>query len=241
MNFDWTSFAFQLVNVLILLAILRHFLFRPVADVIARRQAATDATLKAAADARAQAETATAKAEMEARANAAARQDVLAKAQSDAEAQRKALLDQARNEAARIVADGKVALDSGRSAAEAIALERARDLAATIAGRALAAQPATPQGYVGRLVSALNAMKPEERDALLKGKSLRLVSPAALSSAMLSKAQAALSPFDVKPPVEVDPALMAGLELRSDTGLVRNSLAHDLDRISEAMRDDRQA
>ena len=241
MNFDWTSFAFQLVNVLILLAILRHFLFRPVADVIARRQAATEAALKAAADARAQAETASAKAEAEARANAAARQDVLAKAETDAEAQHQAILDKARTEAAKIVADGKAARDGDRSAAQALALAQARDLATAIAVRAFQAQPAATGGYVGRLVSALNGMKPPERDALLKGKDLRLVSSAALPDAISKKVQAALSAFGVTPAMEIDPTLIAGLELRSANGAVRNSLAHDLDRIAEAMRNDCQA
>ena len=95
MTFDWVTFGFQLVNVLVLLAILRHFLFRPVAGVIARRQAETDATLKAAADARAGAEAATARAKAEAEATAAARHEVLVKAQAEAEAQRAAILQKA--------------------------------------------------------------------------------------------------------------------------------------------------
>jgi F-type H+-transporting ATPase subunit b len=241
MKFDWTSFAFQLVNVIILLAILRHFLFRPVADVIARRQAATDAALRAANDARARAEAASAKAHAEARANAAARQDVLVKAQADAEAERRTLLGQARAEAARIVVDGNAALEGERSAAQALALARARDLAITIASRALGAQPPTPDGYVERLASALDTMRPAERDALLKGANLRLVSATPLPATLAKKAQAALSAFGGSPAIEIDPTLLAGLDLRSATGAVRNSLAHDLDRIAEAMRNDRPA
>ncbi|MFT3803339.1 MAG: F0F1 ATP synthase subunit B [Burkholderiaceae bacterium] len=239
MSFDWTSFAFQLVNVVILLAILRRFLFRPVADVIARRQAATDAALAAADEAKARAEAASAKADQEARANAAARQDVLARARAEADAQRTAALEQARTEAAKIVADGRSALDKEKADAQALAVGRARDLAMTIARRALDAQPATPYGYVERLVSALRAMAPAEREALLAGAGLRLVAPAALPADAAEKARAALSAFGVEPDVDVDPSLIAGLELRSASGALRNSLAHDLDRIAEAMRDDR--
>jgi F-type H+-transporting ATPase subunit b len=36
----------------------------------------------------------------------------------------------------------------------------------------------------------------------------------------------------------VDPSLVAGLELHAATGVVHNSLAHDLDQIATAMRDD---
>ena len=45
--------------------------------------------------------------------------------------------------------------------------------------------------------------------------------------------------FDIDPDVSVAPDLISGLELVSDSGAIRNSLAHDLDQISEAMRDDR--
>lgn len=237
MNFDWVSFGFQLVNVLVLLAILRHFLFRPVTEAIARRQAQTDAALQAAADAKADADKAEAKAKAEAEASAVARQDVLAKAHKDGEAQRQALLDAARKEAAKLLADGRAVMQQDRAGADAIALGRARDLAVTIARYAFAAQPTDWNGYVERIVSALNVMAPAEREALLRGANLRLVAPVPLSVEKLGKVQAALAAFGIEPKVEVDGDLVAGLELRSDSGLIGNSLAHDLDRIAEAMRD----
>ena len=73
MGFDLTTFALQLVNVLVLLAILKHFLFRPVVEIIARRQAETEAALKGAESARAAAEAATEAAQAEAEATRAAR------------------------------------------------------------------------------------------------------------------------------------------------------------------------
>ena len=109
MNFDWVTFGFQVVNVLLLLAILRYFLFRPVADIITHRQAETDAALTAAQSAKRDAEAATRKALDEADATVAARQDVLAQARKDAEAQHKALLEKAHAEVDKIIAEGKAA------------------------------------------------------------------------------------------------------------------------------------
>lgn len=40
-------------------------------------------------------------------------------------------------------------------------------------------------------------------------------------------------------PVETDPALIAGLELRSANGVLHNSLAHDIGRIAEALTHER--
>ena len=239
MNFDWVTFSFQLVNVLLLLAILRHFLFRPVADVIARRQAETDAALRAAEAAKAEAEAAKARALAEADATAAARQDVLTSTHKDADAQRKALLDQAHAEAARIVAEGNTARARHASDHKAQELARARDLAAVIAERALTAQPQDPGSYLARLVASLQDMPAAERNALLKGGNLKLVSAAPLSASDQSAVTAALAPFGITADITAAPELIAGLELHSDSGAIRNSLAHDLDQITEAMRDDR--
>lgn len=237
MSFDWTTFVFQLVNVAVLLAILGRFLFRPVAAVIARRQAETDAALKAAKAARAEAQEATEKARAEAAATASARHDVLEQAQAEAGAARKALLDKAQAEAARVLADGRATLEREAAAGAQKTVAQARDLAGAMARRALSSQPPDLAGYLARLVGALTALPPEERAAILGGDGLTLVSAAPLAGADLDAARSALAPFGVTPDAATDPQLMAGLELRSASGAIRNSLAHDLDLIAAAMRD----
>ena len=42
MHIDWWTLAFQTVNVLVLIWILGRFFFRPVADIVAKRQAQAD-------------------------------------------------------------------------------------------------------------------------------------------------------------------------------------------------------
>ncbi|WP_304305698.1 F0F1 ATP synthase subunit B [Pseudacidovorax intermedius] len=240
MSFHWTTFAFQLVNVVVLLAILQRFLFRPLADVIARRQAQTAAAVQAADAAKAQAEMAARQAEAETQATLNARQQLLAAAQADAQAQRAELLTQARAEAARIVAEGQALAEQDAAARERRTWDHARALAAGIATRALGAQPTAPEGYAQRLADALQSMPGPERQALLAGGHLRLVAPRPLTDDQWQAARQALTPWlaDALPAPVTDPALIAGLELCSDTGAVRNSLAHDLERIAKAMRND---
>jgi F-type H+-transporting ATPase subunit b len=55
-EFDWTTFLFEIVNFLILIWILQRFLYRPVQAVIRRRQEAIAHTLSEARDAQAEAE-----------------------------------------------------------------------------------------------------------------------------------------------------------------------------------------
>ena len=46
----------------------------------------------------------------------------------------------------------------------------------------------------------------------------------------------ALLPIGCRPIRETDPDLIAGLELRSGSGVLRNSLAHDLQTLADAMK-----
>jgi len=239
MSFDWVTFGFQLVNLAVLIALLRQVLFRPVAAMIARRQAETEAALAQAAEARKAAEAAAEAASRESAATVAARHEVLLQAQAEAEAARAALLEQARAEAAQIVTEGSTALAREATAHQAQDLGRARDLAAQIAARLIATQPEGIEGYARRLAAALSDLPPLERAALLAAPGLQLVAHRALSAAELAAVQALLAPFGIAPPISTDPALIAGLELRSDTGALHNALAHDLDRICKAMADDR--
>ncbi len=65
MHIDWSTLALQTINVLILVWILARFLFRPLREIIAQRQAKTDAVLAEAVAARKQAAEAEAAAKKE--------------------------------------------------------------------------------------------------------------------------------------------------------------------------------
>jgi F-type H+-transporting ATPase subunit b len=56
MEMNWSTFLLEIVNFLVLLWILKHFLYKPVLDVIARRRAGIENALAAAAAQREQAE-----------------------------------------------------------------------------------------------------------------------------------------------------------------------------------------
>jgi F-type H+-transporting ATPase subunit b len=56
MELDWVTFALEILNFLVLVWILQHFLYKPVLSTIARRKAAIDKDLAAAADRRKEAD-----------------------------------------------------------------------------------------------------------------------------------------------------------------------------------------
>ncbi|RHZ94211.1 ATPase, partial [Cereibacter sphaeroides] len=100
MTFDWLTFAVQIANVLILLAILRHVLFRPVAAMIAERQRVLTASLGAAEAAEARAHAAEAEAASAAAETLRQRAALLEEARQEAETLRRRLLAEARDAAA---------------------------------------------------------------------------------------------------------------------------------------------
>ena len=236
MTFDWTTFALQLINAVILLLILRHFLFRPIANIIATRQSETQAVLDDAAQTKAAAERAKADADAAMEQTVAARAEVMQAANRDAETQRASIIAAAKTEAEKIIAQGHEDRQHQDAAAKAEMRDKLRDLSIAVARRALAAQPETPAGYVERLDTALKDLEPDTRDTLLSGANLRLISARPLDKKLSARAAEILGRSDIS--VQVDSDLIAGIEIASDNGVLRNSLAHDLDQISVALHDE---
>ena len=240
MQFDWWTFAFQLVNIAVLAWLLARFLFKPVAGIIAERKAETDRVLKEAEQAKRDA------AAGERDRIAADRADLLQKAREDADAQRQALLEDAKVEAAAVMQKAREAAAHVSKEEHEKQLQRATDLAIAVAGRLLADLPvdARISGYPERLAEALSKLGQEERAAILSdGGGLHLVAPRALSDEERGKVDEAIGKMvgqDGSLPVEVDETLLAGLELRSRHGVIRNSLGSDLERMAKALTDHEQ-
>ena len=247
MQFDWWTFAFQVVNVLVLMWLLSHFMFRPVAGIIADRRAETARVLEMAEAAKREAAEAEAAALAEKQKNMADRLAILEAARAEAEVQKKRILQKARSAADEIAL--KAQDEAARQADEdrKARLRKATELAVVITRRLLGNLPtdARVAGYPQRLKEALMSLNPEQRDALNADPgALRLVVPRALSDAELALAtkaiRAAISSAPA-PAVEVDETLIAGLELSGRHGVIHNSLDHDLARIAEALAKNEQA
>ena len=246
MQFDWWTFAFQVINVLVLMWLLSRFMFRPIARIIAERQAETGKALAEAEAAKAQAAEAAAVARAEEQKNAAERLKIIEVARAEAEAQRKDIVEQSRKEAAAIIARAEVDAKRKHRTDRQERIREAANLAVHIAERLMANLPRDARviGYPERLQQALGELDPEQRDALASEPSaLRIVAPRQLSETELAETRQAIrEALDIDPPaaVEVDAALIAGLELQGRHGVIHNSLSHDLNRIAEAMIHDDQ-
>ncbi|MEB3418733.1 hypothetical protein ACFSDD_18855 [Salipiger marinus] len=239
MTFDVWTLGFQAVNVLVLVWLLHRLFWRPVAAMIATRQAAAATLLDEAGAKRAEAEAALAGIAATRAGLAAERDAMLDRARQDAAAARETLLAEAQAEAEALHDTAKAARIRAAATLKAHAMDEAQMLAVTIASRLVARLdgPATEAAFLGWLVQGLAALSGPER-AALAAEDLELVSATEQGIPAQERIRAALATVFGAPVVfalPTDPALIAGLELHAPHFSLRNSWRADLARIAAAL------
>jgi F-type H+-transporting ATPase subunit b len=229
----WTL-AFQLINFLVLIWLLRRFLYRPVLTVIEKRRAEMGRVMAEAAGAKKAAESERSALAADRAQVAMERDRTLEQAASAAQRERESLLESARAEAQILETEARKQIERERSDARETLIDEAALLASEIARRLLAtaalASTATP--FLDRALAALAAMPPSERDRLLlPNESLTVVSAAPLDQGGRTTCQSKLADALGKP-VNVtfleDPELLAGVELRFPRVVLRHNWRDEL-------------
>ncbi len=240
MRIDWWTLALQTINVIVLIWILARFFFRPVANIVAKRQEEanklfSDATAvsREAADGRAEVD--------KMRDGIAAERDrLILDAQIAARIEKHNLLTQASQEIAKLRNEAKATTAHDKAAAQQAIIADASELAVKIAQRLLSRLPAGASlaVFLDGLCRELTALSPEQKGNLTSDHAFELVTAAPLSLAEIDEIRRALeealgaeAPFQIR----TDSELIAGLELHSPRMIVRNSWRADLDRIREEL------
>ena len=133
MHIDWWTLALQTVNVLVLIWILARFFFRPVVDIVAKRQEETNKLLADAAAARQEAAGARADADKAREEIGAERDGLLAEARKSAQMEKADLLAQSSQEITKLHSEAEAAIARDRIAAEQAIIARASELSVEIA------------------------------------------------------------------------------------------------------------
>ncbi len=243
MHIDWWTLAFQTVNVLVLIWILARFFFRPVADIVAKRQAQANKVLAEALAARQQAADARADAD-KMRAEVGAEHDrLIAEALKSAQLEKASLLAQSSNEIAKLRGAAEAAIAREQSAAKQAILARASELSVEISQRLLGRLPPTAalSAFLEGLCRELRDLSSDATASFTSAAAdqpIDVVTAALLSKDEMERVRDALNAaFGLELPFafRTDPALIAGIELRSPNTIVRNSWGADLDRIRKEL------
>jgi F-type H+-transporting ATPase subunit b len=242
MTIDWLTLGLQAVNVAILIWILARFFWRPIAAMIEQRREAAGRILAEAEAKRGEAEAAVAEA-VKARAGfAAEREAILAAARATAEQESAARRAEADRRAGEIETAARAAMAAERQAGERAFAERAARLALEIAGRLAGRLDASAvrAAFLDGLVAAVRALPDEKRGDAASGGNLEIVSASPLppdEQAVAQRRVAEAFGGGVEVGFAVDPALVAGLELRGAHLIVANNWRADLDRLKTEIAD----
>jgi F-type H+-transporting ATPase subunit b len=248
MRIDWWTLALQTVNVLVLIWLLARFFFRPVADIIARRQEEANRLLSDAAAARQAAVDARAQADQARTEIRADRDRLIAAARKEAQIEQENLRMQISQEIAKLRAEAEAAIVRDRAAAEQAIIARAGELAVEIAQRLLGRLPpgAALAVFLDGLGRELRVLPPEARESFASASAdhpAEVVTATPLSNEEAEHIRDALKdalgseiPFKCLS----NPALIAGIELHGRSIIIRNSWRADLDRIREELDRDKQ-
>jgi len=145
MHIDWWTLSLQVINFLVLVWLLRRFLFRPVKDIVARRKELAAAASGKLEQARQEAEEEKRRYQQAGSGIAEERRQLGAKMHDELAAERERMMKQAGADAEKIVQDARVRIEEERSDAfESLRVEVA-DLAAGMATHLLA--EASPEVY----------------------------------------------------------------------------------------------
>jgi F-type H+-transporting ATPase subunit b len=243
MHIDWWTLALQTVNALVLIWILGRFFFRPVMDIVAKRQAEANRLLTDALTARHEASAVRTDAE-KARAEIAAERDqLIAEARKSAATEKVTLIAQSSQEIAKFRSEAEAAIARDEVAAAKAVVRHARELSTDIAQRLLSRFPPSIAfaAFLDGLRREVQALPSEAKARLAsatKDHAIEVVTAAPLSAEesdrvrdTLNQALGSKLPFQFR----VDPALIAGIEMHSLNTIVRNNWRADLDRIGEGL------
>jgi F-type H+-transporting ATPase subunit b len=235
LEIDWTTFALEAVNFLVLVWILKRFFYKPVLDVIARRRAAIEASLTEARERHAEAEA------MEARSR-----EGLKGLEEERRHAREELAKEIAAERARLLEQMKAGLAEERKKAEVVAerteaeAARRREAQAVRSGLAFTARllervadPALEARLVGMALEDLHDLPEERREAVRDQAGPPVVTTAGPLPEDRRKAVAdalsALLGREAAPEFREDPALVAGLRVSLGPWVLKASVADELE------------
>lgn len=249
MHFDPWTLGLQAANVLVLVWLLHRFLYRPILSVIAERQAAADKLISDVEAEKQKAEALRRDLEDRQAALAAERDKVLASAREAADADGKALLAKARAEADALRSEaGGAAAEERAEIARGLGRDAAR-LAVSIVRRLLD-EDTTAAVQVRQLDLAcddLASLPQETRRHIAERLSAGAGTAEVVTAGPLDEAAAARVSqrlvealgAPISPAFKVDPALLAGVEIRFPFTILRRSWQESLKRIeTELLNDD---
>ena len=241
MQFDWWTFALQLVNFAILAWLLQRFLYRPIVALIDRRRREVEAAFDEAEKTKREADDARRGFEQRSHELETERLRVLDDAHAEALEDQERVADAGRQRINTMEREAADRLERERKDALRSLRESSVDLAASLANRLLSAVASVSlcEAFLEHAERHLAALPEEERADLVGGDPAVTIAVApGLDPPVREKWAGRLRRYlgdDVQMDFLVDTALIAGVELRLPRARLRFSLSDTLDRVRKEL------
>ena len=241
MQIDWITVSAQIVNFLVLVWLLKRFLYRPVIAAMDRREQRISDRLSQAQQRERKAEEASENYRARQHELERAREDLLAEARDEAGEEKRQLLEQARDEVDEQRRQWRRQVEQERQEFMEGLRRRAVESIQAIARRALGglADSELEERIVQRFIGQLKSADKDTRNALAAGDGpVRIHSGFALDSSVrgrLTRAVHELLGGDVDVDYGQDEALLCGIELRRGERRLSWNLADYLDELEQRL------
>lgn len=241
MQFDWWTFALQVVNFLILVWLLQHFLYKPVQKIIAERRAQVDAKLKEAEEAKSAAEAEERRFREEKARLEAEREERLSELEDRLSKEKQEVLAEARKEAERIIREARTEAEKER----ADALKRLRgeiaEMAAEMALEILKERSLQEEETLAQFEKYVSALSDEEKRKLRFGvddqnDAVTVVTSQPLTDNLRAKWRNGIADivgFEAGVRFENDQSLVGGAKVRFPHAVIDLSIADAVARMKE--------
>lgn len=251
MTFDWWTLALQTINFLVLVWLLQRFLYKPVADIIAKRREQVDEVLREAEQTKEEAEAARQDYERRVADLDKERQKVLDEAHRQIVEDRQAAKEEARGEADTMIAEARESIEKEKAAALKAMRRQITDLAGDMAAKLLSeAAPRVPNDFfLNAVCEKVGALPKKEQNRLRRalaadGAAVTVVTAQPLNRTDKAKwrkqLKAALGE-NAKAAFKSDAGLIAGAEVQLPDAVVRLSWDSELEKIKGSLVQDGNA
>lgn len=242
MTIDWWTLALEAINVAVLVWLLGHFFWKPVATMLDERRAVATRDLDAAKAKRVEADKALADIAATRAGLQKEREKILAEAAAEADKERAARHEQASKEIEKLHDDAAAAIVKERKESAKILRDHAASLSVDIATRLLQrlGGAVTSVAFLSGLTDQIEKIPVAQRHALLN-EPLKLISASKLSTDEQVQCRRALfEALGAQPGLsfECDPKLVAGLALQGANIVAGNNWRDDLERILSELKHD---
>jgi F-type H+-transporting ATPase subunit b len=233
---DWFTVAAQIVNFLILVFLLKRFLYGPIIRAMDERQAQIEADLAAAERKRQEAGQEIETYRQKNREIEAQREKLLRQAAGEADEERKRLVHAAREEADESRSRWRKGIEQEKAAFLRELRQRAGQETYAALRRALAdlADVELEERITAVFIGRLEQLSPEDR-AVFDGRSATVETAFDLPDAARERLRAALNDLTADLQFKRNPDLLCGLELKASGHKIAWSLQSYLDELEEAL------